>query len=217
MEIYYFGHSSFKIKGKQVTLVTDPYDDPALGIKFPKVEADIVTISHSHSDHNAYQKVEGHPFLISEPGEYEAKGVSIFGFKTFHDLKQGNDRGENIIYLIEMDSLRICHLGDLEEVLDDQLLEEINGVDLLMIPVGGFYTLGPEKAVELIAKIEPTIVIPMHFKIPQMGKAFENLVSVEDFFKVMGVGQISPLPKLVISKDKLPEERQIILLERKNG
>jgi len=216
MEIYWLGHSSFRIKGKQVSLITDPFDDPQLGIKFPKVEAEIVTVSHSHNDHNAAGLVKGNPFVISGPGEYEVKGVSVFGIQTFHDQEQGKKRGENTIFLIEMDYLRVCHLGDLGEILNDQVLQEINGVDVLMIPVGGFYTIDPELAAELVAKIEPSIVIPMHFKIPKMGKAFDNLAPVEDFLKIMGVGEIQPLPKLVISKDKLPEERQIILLEMKN-
>lgn len=216
MEISWLGHSSFKIKGKQAVVITDPFFDAHLGIKFPKIEADIVTVSHSHSDHNAANLVKGSPFVISGPGEYEVKGVSFFGIHSFHDAKQGSQRGENTIYLIEMDSLRICHLGDLGEALNDQILEEINGVDILMVPVGGFYTIDSKQAAELVNQIEPSVVIPMHFKIPQMGSEFAQMVGVENFLKEMEAENIQPLPKLVISKDELPQERQTVLLERKS-
>lgn len=217
MEIWYLGHSSFKIKGKQATLVTDPYQDPSLGIKFPKVEAQIVTVSHNHQDHNASWLIEGEPFVVNQPGEYEIKGVSILGFRTYHDSKQGTLRGENTIYLIEMDSLRICHLGDLGEVLKEEILEELNGVDILMVPVGGFYTIDYKQAEEIITKIEPIIVLPMHFKIPSMGPEYAQLTGIDNFLKSMGVIQIKPLPKLSVFKEKLPQERQIVLLEKKDG
>jgi L-ascorbate metabolism protein UlaG (beta-lactamase superfamily) len=219
MEICYLGHSSFKIKGKEVTLVTDPYDStgaPYLGFRFPKVEADVVTISHSHEDHNAAGLVSGNPFVISSPGEYEIKGVSVFGFSSYHDEKLGKEYGANTIYLIEMDGMRLCHLGDLGERLNDEKLEEIDGVDILMVPVGGFYTIGPKVAVELITKVEPKVVIPMHFKTEFSGSELDKLVSVAEFLKELGVEQVAPLPKFLISKDKLPQaERQIVILERK--
>lgn len=218
MEIYYLGHSSFRIKGKDATVVSDPYNQvkvPDFGLKFPKVEAQVVTVSHLHPDHNAPELVEGKPFVVSGPGEYEIKGVSIFGFPSFHDGKLGKERGVNTIYLIEMDGLRICHLGDLGEMLSDQKLEEIDGVDILMIPVGGFYTIGPKEASELVTKIEPLIVIPMHFRTDKTGSEFAKLSTVEDFLKESGVESALPLPKLVITKDKLPEERQVVLLDTK--
>lgn len=218
MEIYYLGHSSFRIKGKDATVVTDPYNQvkaPGIGLKFPKVEAQIVTVSHLHADHNAPELVEGKPFVVSGPGEYEIKGVSIFGFPSFHDEKQGKERGANTIYLIEMDGLRICHLGDLGETLSDQKLEEIDGVDILMVPVGGFYTLGPKEASELAARIDPLIVMPMHFKTNKTGSELAKLLSIDSFLKESDVTSASPLPKLVISKDKLPEERQVVLLDTK--
>jgi len=217
MEITYLGHSSFRLRGREVTLVTDPYADPELGFNFPKTEAEIVTISHDHQDHNAAAKVAGNPFIVDGPGEYEVKGVSVFGISSFHDAKQGKERGINNIYLIEMDGLRICHLGDLGEQLSDEKLAELDGVDILLIPVGGFYTLGPKEASDLVTKIEPLMVLPMHFKVAEMGANYAKLASVEEFLKEMGVEKVLPLPKLLIAKDKLPgsEERQIVILERK--
>lgn len=222
MEIYYLGHSSFRIKGKEASLVTDPFDSNLakdIGENFPKVEAQVVTISHHHADHMAAGLVGGDPFIVEGPGEYEVKGISIFGSTSYHDEKAGKELGENTIYLIEMEGIRICHLGDLGEMLSEKKLEEIDGVDILMIPIGGAgYTLDPKSAVELITKIEPKIVLPMHYKTTASKGDFVKLANLEDFFKELGTSQNPPLPKLQISKDKLPlEERETIVLERKSA
>lgn len=219
MEISYLGHSSFRLKGKQATLITDPYGSDKeieLGLKFPKSEADIVTVSHSHPDHNAVSQVGGNPLIIDGPGEYEVKGISVFGYSSSHETKDvSNPDMVNTIYLIEMDGLRICHLGDLGKKLDEGKLEEIDGVDILLVPVGGYYTLNSKEANELITAIEPSVVIPMHFKIPSMGPSFAKLQPIKDFLEDMAVGQIAPQPKLVIFRDKLPSERQTVVLEFK--
>lgn len=217
MEISFLGHSSFKIRGKTATLVTDPYSPQMVGLKFPKVEADIVTITHQHEDHNQKDQVLGSPFVVSGPGEYEVKNVSIFGISSFHDSSEGSERGQNTLFLIEMDGIRIAHLGDLGYKLSDRQLEELNGVDILLVPVGGIYTLDPRQASEVISQLEPKFVIPMHYNFPGLNSAvFGKMSTVEDFLKEMGEkGQY--LPKLQISREKLPEETQIIVLERKNG
>ena len=216
MEVIYLGHSSFKFRGKSVTVVTDPYDPEYVGLKYPKTEADIVTVSHNHPDHNFISIVGGGPFVISQPGEYEIKGVSIFGFSSYHDDKQGAERGKNIIYLIEVDGFRICHLGDLGERLSSELIEEIGTADILCIPVGGKVTLGTNEAVELTAQIEPSIVLPMHFNLPGINqKIFGDLNPVDEFLSKMEVEDKTVLDKLGISKDKLPEETKVVILERK--
>ncbi|PJC76239.1 lactamase [Candidatus Shapirobacteria bacterium CG_4_8_14_3_um_filter_39_11] len=216
MEVTYLGHSSFKFRGKSVTVVTDPYDPEYVGLKYPKTEADIVTVSHNHPDHNFISIVGGGPFVISQPGEYEIKGVSIFGFSSYHDDKQGAERGKNIIYLIEVDGFRICHLGDLGERLSSELIEEIGTADILCIPVGGKVTLGTNEAVELTAQIEPSIVLPMHFNLPGINqKIFGDLNPVDEFLSKMEVEDKTVLDKLSISKDKLPEETKVVILERK--
>lgn len=216
MEIAYLGHSAFKIKGKEITIVTDPFNPDFVGLKFPKVEADIVTVSHNHEDHNFVQAVERAPFIVDSPGEYEVKGISIFGYSSFHDAKSGAERGANNIFLIEIDGINICHLGDLGGKLTDKIFEEISVADILFIPVGGIVTIGPEEAVEVIKQIEPLIVIPMHFKVDQMDESFAKLATVDTFLKEMGVENVEKLDKLSITKDKLPEETKVILLERKN-
>jgi len=208
MDITSFGQSSFKIKGKTATLVTDPYDSAFTGLKFPKhVEADIVTVSHNHEDHNAISQIEGNPFVVSGPGEYEIKGVGIVGIPSDH----GNGIKEiNTIYRIEMEDLSIVHLGDLGRMLTSTEIDELDGVDILMIPVGGTYTIDAAMAGKLVAEIEPSIVIPMHYLRP--GLTF-NLAPVSAFLKEMGQETITAQPKLTISKAKLPEQKQIIVLE----
>ncbi len=216
MEMTYLGHSSFKLRGKSVTVVTDPYDPEYVGLKYPKTEADIVTVSHCHPDHNFISIVGGGPFVISQPGEYEIKDVSVFGFSSYHDDKQGAEKGKNIIYLIEIDGFRICHLGDLGGSLPAELIEEIGTADVLCVPVGGKVTLGPNEAVELINQIEPSIVLPMHYNLPDMNqKIFGDLKPVGEFLSKMGVEDKTVLDKLTLSKDKLPEETKVVILERK--
>lgn len=213
MDITYLGHSCFKIKGREATVVIDPFSSEMTGLRFPKAEADIVAVTHQHKDHNFIAGVEGGPFVINAPGEYEIKGVSVFGHESKHD----NKNGKNTIYLIEMDGLSVCHLGDLGEMPPPKVLEEISTADILMIPVGGRVTIGPKEAAEIIKQIEPFIVIPMHFKTADHNKEiFGDLFGVEEFISEMGVSNPEKLDKLLVNQEKLPEETKVILLEKKN-
>lgn len=213
MEIVRLGHASFRIKGKKASVVTDPFDPQMLGIKFPKVDATIITISHNHNDHNFKEGVLGNPTIIEGPGEYEIADVFIHGVTTNHDSKNGQERGKNTIYNILIDNLHIGHLGDLGHILSDTQMDQLGDVDILLIPVGGFYTLNAEQASELVAKIEPRIVIPMHYKEERINQGtFGSLTTVDEFFKEMGKEK-TILPKLTVSKDKLPQELQVIALE----
>ena len=217
MDITYLGHSSFRIKTKLAALVTDPFDPKMVGLKYSGVDGEIVTVSHGHSDHNAVDKVSGIKKVVDGPGEYEISGVSIMGFKTYHDAKNGEERGTNTIYVIEAEGLRMVHLGDLGHLLSDDLIEEIGDVDVLMIPVGGFFTIGPKEATELISKIEPFYVIPMHYKMPGMSPTLsEKLSPVEDFLKESGL-TTETLPKFSIKKEDILEDQntKVIVLEKK--
>lgn len=218
MDIYYLGHSSFRLKGKTATLITDPFSEKMTGLKFPKSEADIVTISHNHEDHNQGDLVSGHPYIMANPGEYEVKNVSVFGVSAFHDNQKGQERGKNTIFVIEMDKMRICHLGDLGHKLEENILEELDGVDILMIPVGGSVTINPSEAMQVVSQIEPKIVLPMHYNEEGLNQQiFGDLAPLEAFLKEAG-DKIEHLPKLTVGFDSLPEEKQqIIILERKNG
>ncbi|MGB9637630.1 MAG: MBL fold metallo-hydrolase, partial [Microgenomates group bacterium] len=198
-------------------IVTDPYSSSMVGFKFPKTEADIVTVSHHHLDHSNVAAVDGNAFIIEAAGEYEIRGISIFGYQTFHDSHSGAERGENIIYVIEADGLRVCHLGDLGSELSPKTLEELSEIDVLMIPVGGEFTLGPHEAAELVSQIEPKVVLPMHFQAEGLKKEnFASLQPVENFLREIGVNNPEKIEKLSLTKDKLTEEMRVVLLERKN-
>lgn len=207
MEITYLGHSCFKFKGKAATVVTDPF--------LSKCEADIVTVSHPHADHNQLSKVSGSPFVIDGGGEYEVKGVSVIGVASWHDDQEGAQRGPNTIYVIEIDGLRVCHLGDLGHKLSAAQLEEIGSVDVVLVPVGGEYTIDAKLAGEVVTQLDPWIIIPMHYQQPGLDQAtFGQLAGVDPFLKEIGK-EVAPVPKLVLSRDKLPQETQLVVLERK--
>ena len=205
MIITWLGHSCFKIQDKSgsdgVTIVTDPFDK-AVGLKVPNFEADIITVSHDHHDHNNAKALRGAPFIINSAGEYDIKSVMIEGVESYHDSKEGKELGKNIIYRIEMDDLTLVHLGNLGQALDDKQLERLVGADIVFIPVGGKYTLDAKKAVNVISQIEPRMVIPMHYK--TKGTKID-IDGVEKFVKEMGVKPTYE-EKLKINKKDLPQE-----------
>lgn len=212
MIITWQGHSCFKIQDKigpeGVTVVTDPFSKET-GLKVPNFEADIVTISHSHDDHSNAAALRGNPFVIDCAGEYDRKGVLIEGIDSFHDDKNGAERGNNIIYRIEIDDISVTHLGDLGHVLSDIQLEKLAGTDVLLIPVGGHYSLDAKKAVEVISQIEPRIVIPMHYKTKDVKF---DLDPIEKFIKEIGLTPTYE-EKLKISKKDLPaEDMELVIL-----
>lgn len=212
MDILYLGHAAFKLKGKTASLVVDPYDT-SVGPKFPKVEAEIVAITHNHFDHNAVSQVSGTPFVISGPGEYEVKGVEIVGVTSFHDNKQGEQRGLNTIYNFRIDKVNICHLGDLGQTsLSDQQIQEIGNVDILLLPVGGYFTIDATEANKIASQLEPKIIIPMHFKDTET--KISELSAVDKFLKEIGKENLEPVSKVSITLDKLPEETQVVLMQK---
>lgn len=214
MDITYLGHSSFRLRGKTATLVTDPYTSD-IGLKFPKhTTADIVTISHEHDDHNFVSAIEGTPRVVRGPGEYDIAGVGIVGIGTYHDSEKGAVRGRNTIFRIEIDGLSIVHLGDLGHTLTGPEVESLDGVNILLVPVGGFYTIDAEAAAGIVHEIEPSIVIPMHYGRPELNqKTFGTVAPLSIFLKEMGKEDVTPQPKLSITKDKLPEELQVVVLQ----
>jgi L-ascorbate metabolism protein UlaG (beta-lactamase superfamily) len=218
MDITYLGHSSFKIRTKTASIITDPFDPQMVGLKFPANEADIVTISHAHRDHNALEKISGVKKVIEGPGEYEVQGVSIIGYPSFHDTKRGAERGKNIIYVFEADDLRLAHLGDLGHPLSDDLVNQMGSIDILMVPVGGFYTIGLKEATEVTSKIDPYFVLPMHYKVLGMNpQAFDKLEPIEPFLKEIGM-TVENLPKFSIKREDILEDQgsKVIVLNTKN-
>lgn len=217
MDITYLGHSSFKIKTKNATVITDPFDPGYTGLKYSGVEGDIVTISHDHKDHNAADKVSGVKKIFDGPGEYEMMGVSMIGYQSFHDAKKGEERGKNTVFVFEADGLKIAHLGDLGHTLSDDLINEMGSVDILMIPVGGVYTIGAKEAVELVGKIDPYFIIPMHYSEPGLNQTtFSGLELVETFVKEIGI-TVENLPKFSLKREDILDDQgsKVILLEKK--
>ena len=211
MDIMWLGQACFKIKGKNATIVTDPFSDQ-LGFKLPKVDADIVLVTHDHYDHNASGEVGGDPFVIKGPGEYEIKGVEIVGIPSFHDDKKGEERGLNNLYNFKIDSVNIAHLGDLGQgELSPKQIEDLGNVDVLMIPVGGVYTIDASSASKIAAQLEPSVIIPMHY-LDKDSKV--NLEPVEKFLKEMGKDNVESADNLTISREKLPSEPQVVILNK---
>lgn len=214
MEITFLGHASFRIKGKKATLVTDPYDSEMVGLKYPKVSADIVTISHAHADHNKKEAVKDVKRYVEGPGEYEIAEVSIFGYPSYHDDKKGSERGPNTIYKILMEEISVVHLGDLGHKLPEKLVESLGDIDILLIPVGGEYTIDAVKAAETVRVLEPKIIIPMHYQMPGLKKqTFEKLEDAEKFTKELGL-PIKRMSKLSIKSEDFGEDQKVVILEK---
>ena len=212
MNIKYLGHSSFYLKTKEAKVVTDPFTSE-IGLTMPKVEADIVTISHSHSDHNNLDAITGDYLTVDWPGDFEKQNVRIRGIAAFHDDQKGELRGANILYRIDAENMNILHCGDLGHVPTEAMLDSIGNVDILMIPVGGQYTLDPKQACQVIAKIEPSIIIPMHFGRPELKQeTYGQLADIEAFLKEYGAVDAPRMDQLTIKKEDLTEERRVIVL-----
>ncbi len=209
MDISWLGHSCFRIKGSQSVVITDPYS-PSLGYSLGEPTARIVTVSHQHPGHSYVQGVGGEPRLVTGPGEYEIGGILILGIAAFHDGEQGGERGRNTIYLMEVDEVSICHLGDLGQVLTVGQVEEIDNVDVLLLPVGGVSTINAPMAAEVVRQLEPKVVVPMHYKTPALDWELEP---VERFLKEIGVKELNSQPKLSLTRSGLPDSTQVFLLD----
>ncbi|OGD95660.1 hypothetical protein A3F02_02900 [Candidatus Curtissbacteria bacterium RIFCSPHIGHO2_12_FULL_38_9b] len=216
VDIWWHGQACFKIKGKKTSCVIDPYESEFTGLNSLKLQADIVCITHDHQDHNNFKVVKSeaentNPFVINGSGEYEISGINVVGISSYHDNQNGTERGKNTIYLITVDEINIVHLGDLgQKKLTQDQVEQLSVCDILLIPVGGVYTIEAKDAPDIISQIEPKIIVPMHYKIE--GLKF-NLSDVNQFLATMGREKTQPQPKLSISKEKLPEEVEIVVLE----
>jgi len=216
-KISYAGQSCFQIsvsnsRDHDADIVIDPFDEE-VGLKVPNFSADILLVTHDHHDHNNTKAVKGTPFLIEGPGEYEIKGVFIQGIPAFHDDKEGKEKGTNTIYTIEAEDIRFCHLGDLgQKQLTDEQVDKIGAIDVLMVPVGGEYTIDSSLAQKIISQIEPKIIIPMHYALP---KTKGKLDEVSKFLKTMGKPSIVPVDKLTVKTSTLPKDgaMEIVVLQ----
>lgn len=215
MKIKWFGHSAFAItlqSGK--TLITDPYEaggyNGAVGYLPINITADIVTISHDHADHSYTRTIQGNPKIINQKGDYEAGGIKIKGIQVYHDTKQGKERGNNIIFIYEVDGLKVAHLGDLGHTLSEKETDVLNNVDILLIPIGGYFTIDAVQATNIIENLKPRIIIPMHYKTEVLNFPIAN---VDEFLK--GKKSIRKLSSIEfsITKENLPVEPEIWVLQ----
>jgi L-ascorbate metabolism protein UlaG (beta-lactamase superfamily) len=207
MFLRWLGHSCFLCEGSGVRLVTDPFD-AKVGYPLPDVDADIVTVSHGHFDHNAVGVVGGQPVVLDQPGRHQAQGLTVEGWSTFHDLTQGKERGKNIIFTWQMDDLRICHLGDLGHLLDPETVRSIGRVDILMTPVGGVFTIDADGAEDVVAQLQPRLILPMHYRTPAL--KFE-LATLDDFIRRFN--DVRRAPDLELKTDDLPTSQRVVIME----
>jgi L-ascorbate metabolism protein UlaG (beta-lactamase superfamily) len=209
LDLTWLGHGCFRLRGKNAVAVTDPYP-PALGPKLAKLEADLVTVSHPHPNHSNVQAVRD-ARVIDGPGEYEVKGITVNGVAAYHDDRKGEERGRNTVFLIEVDDVRVCHLGDLGHRLDDASLEVIGSVDILLVPVGGGNSLDASRAAEVVRQIEPRMVVPMHYAVPAVKKELDG---VERFLKEMGAPETEPIQRLSVQATTgETETTKVVVLE----
>ncbi|MBW6440652.1 MBL fold metallo-hydrolase [Patescibacteria group bacterium] len=217
MNITWYGQSCFKLQSKDVSLILDPFDKK-IGLRPPFGSADIITISHDHYDHNNYKIIKGEPFVIDSEGEFEIKKVFIRGIEACHDNQKGVDRGFNIIYVIEMEDINICHLGDLgQEFLSNNQLEKIGKIDILFIPIGGVFTIDWNSASNIISQIDPRIIIPMHYKLPGVTGDLKKLDDNEKFCKEHGISSKDIMEKFSIRKKDLPQEDAKVIVFKPVG
>lgn len=206
LQIRWHGHSCWEITN-DITLVTDPHDGKSIGIPAPTVEADVILVSHDHYDHNSVKTVEKHDSkVVTDERKRNIFDVEIKGIESFHDEAKGAKRGENIMYKFIMDGIKFCHLGDLGHDLDDDSIEKIGEVDVLFVPIGGTFTVDDKQAWNVIKKINPKIIVPMHYKI---GGLSLPIAGIEPFleqnpYKVLPVGN-----EIEIDKEDLPNEPEV--------
>lgn len=201
-----------------MTLIMDPFKPEFVGLPYPKDVADVLTISHDHEDHSAKELVTGpvkreNTFVIYREGEYEIGGVEINAMKSFHDKEEGAQRGKNLMMIIRIDGLTVCHLGDLGHKLSESQVEKLGSVDVLMIPVGGVFTIDAQEATDLIKEIQPSVVIPMHFKVNGMKEDFATLGTLEQFLdkcKLPLMGEA--VHKTKIDESSLPDDTQVLVM-----
>jgi len=209
LDITWLGHSCFRIKGKEVTVITDPCH-PSLGYSLDNLQADIVTLSHFHPGHCYTEAITSEFKEVKGPGEYELKGIFITGISTWHDAVQGQNLGKNTVYLLEMDGMALCHLGDLGHLPSSEFIEDVGDVDVLFVPVGGVSTIDGLMAAEIVRRLTPKIVIPMHYKTAALTKEIEP---IDKFLKEVGVKEAVSQAKLSISWSNMPTSTQVVILE----
>ena len=215
MKIQWYGHASFLITSDDGTkIITDPYEPGAYdgGIAYKPIDdaADIVTVSHDHADHNYVQGIKGNPVVVKGPGTHEAKGISFKGIATYHDPSEGKERGENTMFVFTVDGVTLCHAGDLGHILSPEQVKELGALDVLLLPIGGVFTLDSNEATEVMDLVKPKILVPMHFKTPGCGFP---IADVEEFLKGKSSVERIEGSEFSVSKEQLPDATRIVVLK----
>ena len=215
MKITWLGHSSFLVESKDGTrIVTDPFEagsyDGAVGYSPIDTHADVVTVSHEHADHNAVDTVSGAPEIVRDPSKRTVKGIPIWGIAAFHDESKGQERGRINIYVMEVDGVKVGHLGDLGHILSEEEVAAIGPVDVLLTPVGGYYTIGPEEAKRTAEALGAKIIIPMHYKTDVLGFPIQP---VDDFLKLMERVEKLDSTTVEIDASDLEDTAKVVVLD----
>ena len=213
MKIKYLGHAAFAITSDAgLKIITDPYYTTRANLSYGEIteSADIVAVSHDHHDHGNVAAVKGNPEVVSRAGRSTARGIEFKGIASYHDDAGGSLRGNNIIFCFELDGIKVCHLGDLGHRLDDKQVAEIGSVDILLIPVGGFYTIDARVATEVCDRLQPSVIIPMHYKTE---KSFPEIFEVDEFIKGKNNVTRQDSSEVEFKAGKLPDSTQIIVLK----
>ncbi len=209
MDITWYGHACFRLKSREGTVITDPYDK-SLGLSLSPLKADIVTVSHASPHHSYTKAVKGAPYIINGPGEYEVKDIFVIGVHIAP--KNTTKEVRNNVFVVDLDGITTCHLGDLSHVPSQKQVEDMGNIDVLLVPVGGQNALKAAQAAEVISLIEPQIVVPMHYKLPNITI---NLDPVDKFLAEMGTAKAETVDTLRVTKTTLPEETQVVVMEPK--
>lgn len=212
MKVKWLGHACFLITSREgIRIITDPYAVGG-GISYSPIKetADIVVVSHEHGDHNNVSAVQGKPEIVRDSGTRTARGIQFRGVATYHDNFQGRQRGPNTVFCFTLDDIKLCHSGDLGHLLSPEQIKEIGAVDILLIPVGGFYTISANEASEVCNQLSPKVIIPMHFKTP---KCAYPITGVEDFLKGKKDVRRVDSSEAEFELEKLPTTAEIVVLE----
>jgi L-ascorbate metabolism protein UlaG (beta-lactamase superfamily) len=213
MEITYFGLNAVRLRGREATVMIDPYE-PKLGLSPVRLNVQIVLFSHDDPTHFSLQGLSGEPHIVTGAGEFEIKGVAMQGTQTYHDGKKGAERGKNFVFTIEIDDLRCVHLGHLGHNLGEDQLESIGSkIDVLFVPIGGGSHINSAQATEIVNQIEPRLVVPISYKLPGLTLLAQNLEGIEKFAKEMGANDLTPQAKLQLSASPTVDETKLVILE----
>ena len=209
MDITWLGHACFRLRGRDITLITDPFGR-SLGLSLGRQTAEVVTVSHDSPNHSAVEAISGQPRVVRGPGEYEIGGAMIAGVATAGERSGKDQHGRNTAYAIEIDDLTVCHLGDLGKTLTPEQIEALKDPDMLLVPVGGLCTIAPGEVAEVVSQLEPKLVVPMHYALPGISLKLEP---IDRFCREMGVTDTHTQPKLTVTRSSLPDETTVVILE----